>query len=237
METGGMRRGCSTFLAVLLALGLVAGGLVYFGSSYVRRMVQQTVDPDPVTVASSSLEGLREQNRLSTFAARYVAVVTSRQSRMGLSARKTLIMPGMVRYEVDLARLQPEDVRWNAGTRTLTIRLPQLEVMGPQVDMNGIREYSEGGILLSLTNAEEQLDTANRAAAQRELVRQAREETPMRLARDATRRAVARSFSMPLRAAGIRDAKVEVFFPDENGSAREQWDVSRSIEEVLANRQ
>jgi hypothetical protein len=40
------------------------------------------------TVASASLQGLREQNRLSAFAANYAAVVTSEQRRFGLSAKR-----------------------------------------------------------------------------------------------------------------------------------------------------
>src|SRR3546814_55831 len=66
--------------------------------------------PDPETIATSSLESMRAQNRLIVFAARYVSVTSSRQSRLGFSAERTLILPGDVRYEVDLATLQPEDV-------------------------------------------------------------------------------------------------------------------------------
>ena len=56
---------------------------------------------DPETVVAASLQGLQEQNILVPFTARYVAVVNSTQSRLGLSAKKTLIMPGTVRYELD----------------------------------------------------------------------------------------------------------------------------------------
>jgi len=40
---------------------------------------------------------------------------------------------------------------------------------------------------------------------------------------------------MPLRAVGV-DAKVVVRFTDEPVANDERWDVSRSIDEVLANR-
>ncbi|MET0307744.1 MAG: DUF4230 domain-containing protein [Sphingomonas sp.] len=209
------------------------GAGVWLAGDYLK---SRFLAPEPVTIASSSLQGLREQNRLSTFAARYVAVVTSTQSRVGLSAQKTMIMPGMVRYEVDLAKLQQGNVVWDAASKRLTVTLPPIEVVGPDVDINGIREYSGGGILMRLTNVEAQLDSANRKAGQAELVRQAREEMPMRLAREATRRAVERSFAMPLKAAGL-DATVEVAFPDERGSRDpEQWDRSRSVQDVLGNR-
>ena len=111
---------------------------------------------------------------------------------------------------------------------------PGIEVVGPDVDYNHIREYSGGGVLLALTDAGSKLDESNRKAAQAELVRQAMEPTPMKLARDATRRAVERSFAMPLRAVGV-DATVEVSFADE-ANANEHWDVSRSLEEIYANK-
>jgi hypothetical protein len=69
------------------ALPKIAGGLVLFVLALllaiwgVQRYVESRLSPDPVTVASASLQGLREQNRLSAFAARYVAVVTSRQTQ------------------------------------------------------------------------------------------------------------------------------------------------------------
>jgi hypothetical protein len=223
--------GCAKFVALVAALVLVIGAGFWFLGDTLKR---QFAGPSPVTVAQASLQGLREQNRLSTFAARYVAVVTSKQDRLGMSAQKTLIMPGMVRYEVDLSKLEQRDLAWDANAKRLSITLPPLEVIGPDVDINAIREYSGGGLLMRLTNVEGQLDEANRKAGQAELVRQAREATPMKLARDATRRAVERSFAMPLRAAGI-DAGVTVLFADEPRD-NERWDVSRSVEDVLANR-
>lgn len=227
-----MKNGCAVAIAAIAALILVIGGGFWYLGDTIKA---QFAAPNPVTVASASLEGLREQNRLSTFAARYVAVVSSKQSRLGLSAEKTLIMPGNVRYEVDLAKLQQKDLQWNSDTNTLTIKLPQVEVVGPDVDINAIREYGAGGVLMAFTDVESQLDDANRKAGQQELLRQAQEAAPLKLARDATRRAVERSFTMPLRAAGIQ-AQVEVLFPDEVNRPTETWDVSRNPADVIANR-
>ena len=228
-----MRFGAGGFLlkfagAIALLLVVVIG-VLWAAQSYIGRRL----NPDPVTIANASLQGLQEQNRLSAFAARYVAVVTSKQSRLGLTAQKTLIMPGMVRYEVDLGKLTQRDVTWDGGTGTLRVTLPPVEVDQPQVDLSAIRAYDGGGLLMSFTDAEKELDAANRKAAQAELVRQARAPMMMKLARDATRRAVERSFAMPLRAAGL-DATVKVRFADE-ARTDEQWDTSRSIDEVLGN--
>lgn len=166
---------------------------------------------DPQTVVAASLQGLREQNILVPFTARYVAVVTSTQSRLGLSAKKTLIMPGTVRYELDLGKLKQSDLDWDGATNALTVTLPPLRLAGPEIDIDAISEYRDGEILLTLTDAEASLDAANRKAAQEELIKQARGATPMRLAEGAARTAIEQSFAMPLKAAGI-DATVTTRF-------------------------
>lgn len=225
------RSGCVIALGVVLAMVLSAGIALWATA----RWVDRRLTPDPVTIASASLQGLREQNRLSAFAARYVAVVTSRQSRLGLTAEKTLIMPGNVRYEVDLGKLDQDDVRWDPAAKRLTVMLPPIEVVGPQIDLNAIREYGGTGLLARLTDAERTLDAANRRAGQAELLTQARAPLPMRMAREATRRAIERSFAMPLKAAGV-DASVGAVFAEDDPALRQRWDVSRSIADVLGNR-
>lgn len=234
MADGGMKQsgGCVKALAALLVIIIAIGAGFWFLGDTIKR---QFSGPTPQTVATASLEGLREQNRLSTFQARYVAVVTSKQSRLGLSAEKTLIMPGMVRYEIDLSKLEQKDLAWDAAASRLTVTLPPIEVIGPDVDINNIREYGAGGILMSVTDVESQLDEANKKAGQAELVRQAREAVPMKLAREATRRAIERSFAMPLKATGV-SAAVTVRFADEPKGNDEQWDRSRRPEDVIANK-
>lgn len=169
---------------------------------------------DPETVVAASLQGLQEQNVLVPFTARYVAVVTSTQTRLGLEAKKTLIMPGTVRYELDLGRLKQSDLDWDGDTNALIVTLPPLRLAGPEIDIDAISEFRDGVILLTLTDAEKTLDAANRKAAQEELIKQAKGTTPMRLARTAARTAVEQSFAMPLKAAGI-DAKVTARFASE----------------------
>ena len=213
-------------IGFILAIALIIGGLIWW--------TNRQLDPTPQTIASASLSGIREQNRLSAFAANYAAVVTSEQRRFGLSARKTLIMQGLVRYEVDMAKLRADDVRWDAGTKTLSVRIPTIEVAPPQIDLNSMQEYGEAGILRSFTDADTALDRANRAKGQAELLRQAKGPVPMRLARDAFKRAIAANFAIPMRAAGL-DANVQTFFADEKGgNVTTRWDLSTPISEIMA---
>jgi len=221
-----MSRGLKAML-----IGIAAGFAVLIGGYLILRNAMRP--PEPETLVTASLAGLREQNVLVPFAARFVAVVTSSQSRFGLSAKKTLIMPGNVRYELDLARLGERDLEWDDASRTLTVTLPPLRIAGPEVDMTAISEFSEGAVLLSLTDAEAALDAANRAAGQAELLKQARAPAAMKLARAAAKAAIERSFALPLNAAGL-DATVIARFADEAGSGNpEQMDRSRSPAEVL----
>lgn len=217
------------FVAAALVLGLVIGALLVAGSRLSDLFGR---GPDPETIAAASLQSVREQARLTPFAARFVAVVTSSQQRFGLSARKTLIMPGMVRYEIDLSKIRQEDLSWDASANRLSVVIPPLEISQPQVDLSGLQEYGSEGLLMRLTNAEDRLDAANRERGEQELMRQARQALPMRLARDAARRAIERSFAMPLKAAGI-DAEVSVAFADEPGQEPSYLDRSRRMEDVL----
>jgi hypothetical protein len=214
-------------VVVALLIGLLVGGAF-------RALGGLFGGASPETIATASLESMRAQNRLNVFAARYVSVTTSKVSRLGFSTERTLILPGSVRYEVDLAKLDQDDVRWDQGSKTLSVRIPEIEIAGPEVDLAAAREYGGGGIVGALTNARPRLDQANRSAAVADLRKQAAAETPMRLARESARQAIARSFAMPLRAAGYEDVKVVARFASEEGSADPSYiDHSRSYNEVL----
>src|SRR3990170_545538 len=235
MDTTEPRRLTKPLVAAAIVLALLIGVLIG-GVAGLSKLLFGS-GPDPQTIASSSLESMRAQNRLVPFVARYVSVVSARQSRFGFSAERTLILPGDVRYEVDLAKLQPEDVRWDEASQTLRVGLPDIEIAGPEVDLAASREYGEGGLLGALTDAEGALDKANQARAVSDLRKQAMAEVPMRLARDAARNAIERSFAMPLKAAGISDAKVVARFAAEEGIEDPSYiDKSRSYNEVLAER-
>ncbi len=190
-------------LVTILALVLLIGGVVWWAKRH--------VDPPVETIVASSLSSLQEQNRLSAFAARFVTVVTSRKEQLGFAAEKTLILPAMVRYEVDLAKLTKNDLAWNADTKSLTIILPPVEISGPEFALDQTKEYGSGAVLMALTDVEKLLDQSNRAKAKMDVLKQAQAATMIKLAQDATIRAVAQSFALPLKAAGV-EANVKAEF-------------------------
>ncbi|MEO9634087.1 MAG: DUF4230 domain-containing protein [Parasphingorhabdus sp.] len=198
--------------------------------------VESSIRPDPVSIANASLTNLQEQNRLTVFSASYNATVTTTLTKLGLTARKTLIMPGTVRYELDLAKLDAERVRWDARDNTLYVEMPAIETARPEVHVEQIQTYDDGGILIALTDAENVLDQANRKKGVDELVKQAQNPVQIRMAREAARRAVRHNFAIPLQAAGV-EAKIDAFFPYERSRYKERWDYSRPIQKVLAEQQ
>jgi hypothetical protein len=215
-------------IIVALVLGVVVGKTTGIADSIFG-------GPNPKTIATASLESMRAQNRLIAFVARYVSVTSSKTSRFGFSAERTLILPGDVRYELDLSRLQPNDVRWDGSSHTLSVRLPEIEIAGPDVDLGAAREYGAGGVLSALTNAGQSLDQANRSAAVADLRKQAQAEVPMRLARNAARAAIERSFAMPLIAAGFKDARVVARFPTEGTDEASYLDLSTPYNQAIAD--
>jgi hypothetical protein len=217
-------------LAIVVAL--VLGVVVGMTTGIVDRIFG---GPNPTTIASASLESMRAQNRLIAFVARYVSVVSSEQQKLGglVSSERTLILPGDVRYELDLSKLEPKDVAWDASAHTLRVQLPEIEIAGPDVDINSVKEYGGGGVLSALTNANQQLDATNRARAVSDLRKQATAEVPMRLARQAARQAVERSFAMPLLAAGFKDVKVVARFPTEGSDEPSYVDLSTPYNQAI----
>ncbi len=191
-----------TFL-IVAALALATLGLFAW--------ISNRLDPPVETVVSSTLKAVQEQNRLSVFAARFVTAATSSKAKFGLSAQKTMILPAMIRYEVDLAKLQQKDVAWDAKAKLLTIKAPAIEVSNPDFDFAQTKEYESGVVLMSISDVEKLLDAENREKARLDLITQARAEPMMKLARAAAERAIGNSFIMPLKAVG-NDANVKVEF-------------------------
>ncbi|HEV2594827.1 MAG TPA: DUF4230 domain-containing protein [Sphingomicrobium sp.] len=223
-------------ILLMVGLALVLGIVLGTATGIADRLFG---GPNPKTIATASLESMRAQNRLTVFAARYVSVVSSQELRLGglISSQRTLILPGDVRYEVDLSKLQNDDVTFDKTSRTLRVQLPEIDVAGPDVDINSVKEYGGGGVLSALTNANQQLDQTNRDRAVQDLRKQATATVPMQLARQAARAAVARSFAMPLLAAGFKDVKVVARFPTDGDADASYIDLSTPYEQAIKEAQ
>jgi len=202
---------------LLLAVGAVLGFAVSRGAG----------DPagrlfggggEVATIASASLKAAQAEARMSVFAARFVVAISSEERQFGLSARRTMIVPATVRYEIDWRKITPADLKWDPAARALIVEVPAVEISAPAVEMGGIHEYGSDGLLTMLTSAEERLTAANRGAIDAAMRKEASNPILLELARKSGREAVERTFALPLAAAGV-PAKVVVRFPGEAGRA------------------
>ncbi len=187
-------------LPALLLLAIALGAF-WYGSRQPRLPAE--------TIVSTTFKSLQEQKRLTVFTARFVTVVSSSKSRYGFEAEKTMIVPSMVRYEIDLAKLKGVD--WDGESNSVGVALPPVEIGGPEFDLQQVREFESGTVLLALTDVEKRLDAENRSKAVQDVLEQAKSVPLQQLVRDAATRAIRDTFQMPLKAAGV-DARIDVGF-------------------------
>lgn len=141
--------------------------------------------------------------------------------------------PATVNYMLDMRAAAPGDFAWDADRRSMTIRVPDVTVEPPAVDM-AQAEVRQGGIWIGRSAGQ----ALQRQAAQRIATRateRARTDANLAKARTAARTSVVRFVKGPLAAVGYDDVDVRVVFPWEAGRNTEQWDRSRNLDQVRAN--
>jgi len=154
-----------------------------------------------------------------------------------LTSDRVIKAPFSVEYFIDVSRLSSADYRYDAATRTLVVDAPDISIGRANVDEAASTIGETRGLFVT-RGAFEKLARRVSAAAQRSAALEAQKPERLAQARDNARRALRDLLAPPLAAAGAGDVRVLVSFPYERPSRdRERWDQSRSVEEVLANRQ
>ena len=148
------------------------------------------------------------------------------------SAQKATL-PYSVAYQLDLSKLDTDDYRWDAERRILRVTIPDVAPGAPNIDETKRRTLATDGMFVT----REAYDNLNRRAAllaTRAAAAEAKKPVHLNAARDNARKSVAKLLETPLSVAGLGDVTVEVAFPFDGVRVGEQWDVSPSIAEVLA---
>ena len=151
------------------------------------------------------------------------------------SAQKATL-PYSVAYQLDLAKLDTNDYRWNAKQRILRVTIPDVVPAAPNIDETRRATLATDGMFIT----REAYDNLNRRAAvlaTRAASAEAHKPEHLNAARANARKAVANLLQAPLSVAGLGDVKVEVAFPFDAVRSSEHWDVGPSIAEVLARKQ
>lgn len=143
------------------------------------------------------------------------------------------IAPFSVAYMVDLSRVDRSRLRWNGDARTLFVELPALTVEEPAVDMRRARSKQSGkfisrdcGLAMQRQVAERLSSKAGERSQRADYLARAQQSARIR---------VANLLRATLTAADVRTTEVRVrLASDATPVNDERWDMSRSIEEVLA---
>lgn len=198
----------------LLLLGLMMFGAAFGGAYYIQHWLNKRQNEQVESTTRDALEDLKEQGRVTPFVSRLMAVAKLKPEG-GIPATEPLvIVPGLVRYELDLNAIRPEDVKWNSDAQRLVIRLPALTVTNPQLELDNVRKYEPDGSLAVLSSANPLLGNSGQKQLHDLLLAEAKSEVSMRFARDSARKTVERSFTIPFRAAGL-GVSVKARFADE----------------------
>ena len=159
---------------------------------------------------ATSLVAFDKQDRLTVFSAELAPVVASDDSRLfGLvTSRQVAVIPARVDYAIDLGKVGRDRMRWDAASKTLTVRLPALEVTRPNLD-EARAQYLREGVWITRA-AQDKLTRDNTKLAERLAVEQAANPVLLGLARSAAKDAIRQNLSIPLQVAGFGDVNLSV---------------------------
>ena len=167
---------------------------------------------DPV---ATSLVALEKQDKLTVFSAQLSPVVAADDARLFgmLKSRQVAVIPARVDYSVDMAAMNRNRMKWDAGAKRLDVTLPPLRPGRPNLD-EGRAQYLREGVWIT-PDAQAKLTRDNTLLAEQQAGEQAANPVLMDLARSAAKDAVRQNLAIPLQVAGYGDVTVTVRFDGE----------------------
>lgn len=224
-----------SLLGILVAIALLVGA-GFFLARYIEWQEQNEVNQtelDKIVVALRETRNRLEVYRLSG------TVTTKRETRGGigdiLEGEMTAKQPWSVPYFTNMRDISLDDYIWDERTRTLLVRAPAVTADAPNIDES--RQIVDYGGIIITRDMQTVLRREVAKGARKQAMDEAAKPENMAAANRAAREAIARNLTAPLSAAGIKNVSVVVRMPtDGTGNRGPQWDLSRTIAEVLAER-
>lgn len=167
--------------------------------------------------------------------ARLSGEVMAQSSNDGTIFRTTqrTIAPYSVNYFINLGSIDGSDYRWDAERREMTVVVPDVTVEQPSLNLSKARMWQDG----IWVSREAGMKLQRQAAAHLGIgaAKKAKDPENISKARQSGRLAVEQMVRLPLEAAGFRNVTVKTIYPWQRN--KERWDMSRSLQDVLANAQ
>ena len=222
-------------LLTLAAVALLAVFLWQRHQLTTARADKDRADMQAGIAASRTLSALFERAGDLRVATLRGTVVTETRATSGPFAdTQRTRAPYSVDYFVDLRCVGLAHYRWDREHRVLFVEVPDVRAAPPNIDMARAKVEQDGlwisrGAGLSM----QRQAAANLSATARDT---ALAPERLRRAQYAARVGIAEMFAAPLRAAGVGPIDVQVrLASDPRPGGYHPWDVSRSIEAVLAD--
>ncbi len=163
-------------------------------------------------VLATTVESLRDENRLLVFSYKGSARVAAQRTRFWLlNGTQELSVPAVVNYYLDLADLSLADVTYNDAAKLVTVNLPKVS-LGDIAFQPENASTINGGVLTFGDDTVEALRKLNYKNARRAMVAQAQQPGLRRAAERQAKANVEQYFSIPLRIAGQPNVKVVATF-------------------------
>ena len=230
-----LRRDPVRWLVALAALAIAIAAGVWTYGRITERYVETKSDaggPGVSQIVSAKLIGMG-----SLEVAQLSGVVQATASDIRgfgwLRSDQVVKMPYSVGYFVDVSKIGPKDLTWDANAKTLVVDAPDVTAAQPNTD-EGRRTLVKTSGLFVTRAAGEALTTRTSLHAEAVASHEAQSPERMAQAREHARRAIADLMAKPLAAAGFANARIVVTFPPDRIDDR-RWDVTKPIPEVLAN--
>jgi hypothetical protein len=157
---------------------------------------------DTTKVLATTVESLRDENRLLVFSYKGNArVQTERTKWWVFGGRQELSVPAVVNYYVDLSELSLADVSYNEKAKLVTVRLPKV-TLGDIAFQPENATTINGGLLTWDDDQVEAMRKLNYVSARRAMVAQAQQTGLLNAAKRQAVQNVTNYFEIPLRIAG-----------------------------------
>ena len=141
--------------------------------------------------------------------------------------------PVTINYLIDLANIRKNDMHFDAKSRRLTVRIPDVSIESPNIDFMRAEVKQKGlwigrgaGIVMQREAIRRIVDRANQRAQDSKNINHARQQAV---------EFVSKLVKSPLEAVGYGPVDVEVIAPWNKQASDERWDTTRSLQEVLGN--
>jgi type II secretory pathway pseudopilin PulG len=219
-----------TIVAVLV-LGVIAAVAFWALSNRTDRAERQ-LGLDAARTLSETFAKARDL-RVATLSGEVIARGNDPGFAQLLPTSMTVRYPYSVDYFVDLRRIDRSGYRWDAASKTMTVRLPDVVPARPNVDAGGGERIGTTGVFMS-RDAAQRLNAQVAARASIRAGESSRKREHLDRARASAREAMQELVGTPLRAAGLGEVKVVVRYPWEpvGAGAAVRWDESTPLDAI-----